>query len=508
MFPRVRLICLWLVALTTAAGAQSVRRTGPTMLNQIPDGLVYVSQQVDLTQQIGDENSVIWTLDGEAPPRLRTTNVTLGVVIDDVGHIVTRLAGVTPNNPAEGVMVTLPRGRPTPAKFIGLDVVTGLCVLKVEDAEFKAPVFTRTSVLPAQVGVRLFGFNPKQGQNRTPGFNMLKPRINEFIGRITKARTDFRYSVSNQIYYLLTPQLTPVQDGSLVIESNGPIFGLAVYDTTGEGHHLVYPISRVLTIAQTVISAKGSIVHGWLGATGLDPAMTINQTSKTSNPADRGVRVTNVWPDSPAWAAGVKQQDILLSVSGHPVDSVAKLTTTIKQLPPDSEVTLKVKRGNEYKILQAKLTPAPAVGTGPQINALMRELRDMETKLGALTVNDPEHMALEPKINTIKIFLANVIGPAHPEVRLLVFYGFEAQPLTPQLAQYFTAPGGLLVSTVAEKNKAARAGLLTGDIILKIGGQDVTDLTSVLQALDNQPTDTVEILVSRQREQIKLTFPR
>jgi len=506
MFPRVRLICLWLVALTTAAGAQSVRRNSPTMLNQIPDGLVYVSQQVDLTPQIGDENSIIWTLDGEAPPRLRTTNVTLGIVIDDAGHIVARLAGVTPNNPAEDVKVTLPRGRPMPAKFLGLDVVTGLCVLEVDDPEFKAPAFTRSSVLPAQLGIRLFGFNPRQGQSRTAGFTgLLKPRINEFAGRITKARTDFRYSLSNQIYYLLAPQLTPVQDGSLVLESNGPVFGLAIYDTTGEGRHLVYPISRVRAIAQTVISTKSSIVHGWLGATGKDPAMIINQPS---NPADRGVIVTNVWPDSPAWAAGVKEKDILLSISGHPVDSVAKLTTTIKQLPPDSEVSLKVKRGNEYKILQAKLTPAPAVGTGPQINALMRQLEDMEGKLRSLTVNDPEHMALEPKINTIKIFLSTVTGPAHPEVRLMVFYGFEAQPLTAQLAKHFAVSGGLLVSTVAAQNKAARAGLLSGDIILKIGGQDVTDLTSVLQALDSQPTETVEIVVSRQREQIKLTFPR
>src|SRR5205823_2663876 len=134
-----------------------------------------------------------------------------------------------------------------------------------------------------------------------------------------------------------------------------------------------------------VISAKSSIVHGWLGATGMDPAMTINQSNQSSNPADRGVRVTNVVPDSPAWAAGVKQQDILLSISGHPVDSVAKLSSTLKQLPPDSEVTLKVKRGSEYKILQAKLTPAPAVGTGPQINALMRQLEEMEGKLRTLT---------------------------------------------------------------------------------------------------------------------------
>src|ERR1051326_4021350 len=108
----------------------------------------------------------------------------------------------------------------------------------------------------------------------------------------------------------------------------------------------------------------------------------------------------------------------------------------------------------------------------------------------------------------MKAIINALMTPAHPEVRLLRFYGFEAQPLTAQLAQYFAAPGGMLVSSVTAQNKAERAGMLAGDVILKIGGQDVTDLTSVIQALDNQPTDTVEILVLRQREQIKLTFPR
>jgi S1-C subfamily serine protease len=493
------------VTLATVAAAQTSRRATPNLLNQIPDGLVYVSQPIDLSQQIGAADSVIWTLDGEAPPRMQTTNVTLGVVIDNAGYIVARLAGVTPNNPPQDVKVTLPRGRPTPAKFIGLDVVTGLCVLKVDDPAFKAPVFTRASVLPSQLSIRLLGFHPKQGQSRVRGFAILKPRINEFTGRLTKARSDFRYSASNPIYYLLAPQLTPVQDGSLVAESDGPIFGLAVYDTTGEGRNLVYPITRVRMIAQTVISANGSIVHGWLGATGIDPPITINRPTVA---ADRGVRVTGVVPDSPAWAAGIKLQDVLLSINGRPVDSVAKLTTTLKQLPADSEITLKAKRGNEYKILQAKLTPAPAVGTGPQINVLIRQLDEMEKKLETLAATDPEHNEVKHKVVALKDIIEGTMGLAHPEARLRALYGFEVQPLTAQLAKYFAVPSGVLVLNVAEGNKAARAGMFAGDVILKIGEHQVTDLTSVMRALDESTTDTVEITVSRQRAEVKLTFPR
>ena len=507
MFPRVRLICLWVVALATAAAAQGVRR-GPAMLSQIPEGVVYVSQRVDLTRQIEAEDSAIWTLDGEAPPRMQITNVTIGIVIDDAGHIVTRLSGVTPAHPPDNLMVMLPRGNPTPAKFIGLDAVSGLCVLQIEDKNFKAPAFSRSSVLPPQLIIKLFGFNPKQGQNRMPGFTMLKPRINEYPGRITKARNDFRYSVSNQIYYLLSPQLTPVQDGSLVFESNGSIFGLAVYDPTGEGQNIVYPINRVRTIAQTVIATNGSIVHGWLGAMGKDAPMVMRPSATNRMTREGGVQVTNVVPDSPAWVAGVKQQDLLLSINGRHVDTVAKLSVMLKQLPADSEISLEVKRGNEHKILPAKLTPAPAIETSEQVKALTHQLAEWEHRLNTLTVNDPEHMALEPKVNTLRAIITNFVSPAQPEVRLLIFYGFEIQPLTTQLAQYFAVPSGVLVSTVAEGGKAARAGLQAGDIVIKIGERGVGDVVSVSQALDEPMTETVEITISRQHALLKLTFPR
>jgi serine protease Do len=502
MFPRVRAICFLIVALATVAAGQSPQRATLSPL-QIPEGLVYVSHRIDLAQQIGAADYIM-TLDGEAPPRMLTTNVTLGVVIDGNGHILTRLAGITPDNPPQGVTVTLPRGRPTQGQFIGLDVVTGLCVLKVEDPAFKAPTLSPPAALRPQRNIRLFGFNPRQDQSPASRVTLFRPRIHEFPGRIAQARNDFRYSASNPIYYLLAPNLTPVQDGSLVVDGDGSIFGLAVYDISGEGHHLVYPITRAQTIAQTVINANGSIAHGWLGATGIDAPIAI-QTPVAQ--ADRGVRVVGVFPDSPAWAAGIKQSDLLLSVSGRPVDSVAKLTSTLKQLPADSEVTLKVKRGNEYKFLQARLTPAPALGTGQQLNALVRQLEEMERTLKSLPLTDPQRSELAPKVTTIKSILAGVIGPAPSDVRLRVLYGLEVQPLTAQLAKHFAVPGGLLVSVVVEGNKAARAGLRAGDVIIQLGEQPVTDLDSLLQALTDSGDTALVILISRQREQLQLTFP-
>src|SRR5262249_14550849 len=54
-------------------------------------GWVWVSRTIDLAQQLGEDN--LMTLDGEPLLEKRKPSVTLGLVIDDEGHVVTRLVG-------------------------------------------------------------------------------------------------------------------------------------------------------------------------------------------------------------------------------------------------------------------------------------------------------------------------------------------------------------------------------------------------------------------------------
>jgi S1-C subfamily serine protease len=62
----------------------------------------------------------------------------------------------------------------------------------------------------------------------------------------------------------------------------------------------------------------------------------------------------------------------------------------------------------------------------------------------------------------------------------------------------------VLVSHVAENNKAARAGLRAGDVIIEAGGNPVNNLANLIAALDGAAP--VEITVSRRREKLKIVF--
>lgn len=482
------------------------QRNNPNPSVKPPVALVYVMQTIDLSQQLGGEENLM-TLDGEPLPPMLARNITLGLVVDDAGHIVTRLTGISPSSPPLSILVTPQVGRPTKAKFLGLDAATGLSVLEVDPEGFTALSAISRETLTTARTLRLFGFNAALVQTQSPSMGFARPRIHSFPGRVARAQSDFRYHADRPVYRLVTPKLTPIQDGTLVADDDGAIFGIALHDTTVDGQNLIYSVTRVREISEAVVRSQGSLAHGWLGATGVTAFAPITKSPKQA-PVDLGVRVTGIFPDSPAERAGVKTHDILLAINDRSIASVEQLSSSLKQLSPHSEVSLRVKRDNEYRTLRAKLAPAPANDSGQQLNALATTLRGLEDKLRSLDPADPQRGEIGPKVTTMRSIMDSILGPAPSEVKLRVRYGIEVEPLTTQLMQYFSVSGGLLITAVNETNRAARAGLRVGDIILAVGDNKVSDLSTLLKALDESSDQSMVLAVSRQREQLQLTLVR
>ncbi len=526
---RILVVSCWILALLATASAQTARRKAqtsrtqktepaqttvgpdtkastPVLRQNQPVGWVWVTQTIDLAQQFGNEEN-IFTLDGEPPPSLLQKRISLGLVINDQGHVITRLIDVTPSNPPTELMVRTSGGRPTKARFIGMDTVTGFCVVKVEGEALRQASFTNQAVSPPRSNVKLYGFHPNQETNPERVNMSITPRLNLFNGQIAIANDDFRFTTKNPIYRLTTPKLTAVQDCSLIFKDES-VFGIALYDTGQEGKHIVYPISRVQAIAESVIKSNQSIAYGWLGADGRNFAPPIQTPTSNRKPGEPGIVITAIAPDGPADLAGIQPKDILLNINERRVETFEQLASAIRQIPADSEVTLRVKRGSEYKMLKAKLVPVPATDPEQRLFAFVRRLEAMKAELKSIPASDPKRQNLEARVNMMTSFVQAVTLPAPPSIRLRVLYGFEVEPLTGQLMNYFAVTNGLLVSNVADKNKAARSGLQAGDVIIKVGEQQITNLLSLVNALDNSKAETIEITVNRRRESVKLSLPR
>jgi S1-C subfamily serine protease len=502
MSPKFFITGCWIFLLTAMALAQ-VQPARPVPVQQAPRGVVYVSQQIDLLPQIAPGQDV-FTPEGAPLPVLKSRNVTLGVVIDDEGHIVARLSEVTPTNPPQSVSVTTPSGKGMPAKFIGMDSVTGLCVLSVNPGLMRMPSLAESANISQAQPLTLYGFNPKQKQGGQ--IVMLRPRINPYACAIAKATDDFRYSTGTPLYYLKTPQLTPVQDGSVLFDSSESIFGVAFYDLSGEEKHLVYPISRIRNIAQAIIKSRGSIGHGWLGATGKDatptvrtPQMENGEVPENVGPisATRGVMVMEVYPEGPADEAGIRKFDVLMSIGKYEITGANQLRRALQQLPADSEIALKIRRGNEFKIVLAKLALAPE----DPVQDIVTRLEQMQSTIGRLPENDPQRETLIARRDTMSSIYLSIMNAARPEIRLRVLYGLEADALTPQLAEHFATPGRVLVTEVKPNS---RFSLQAGDVIVKVGETEIPNIEALVRSLDDNASADAEITITREKKLLTL----
>ncbi|NOT59634.1 MAG: PDZ domain-containing protein [Acidobacteria bacterium] len=378
--------------------------------------------------------------------------------------------------------------------------------MKVEGATLAPVADTLLKLLPEEWRGKMWGFHPQQGQGRSGSLSLTRPRIQPVTALAVKATDDFRYSAANP-FYRLTPQLTLVQDGSVITNAEGKVFGVAVYDIANEVS-LVYPLKRIQGIVAKIKESKESLAYGWLGATSRDLPTTIPTRMSTPKPApDRGVWIDGVFPDSPAETAGIKVKDLLLSINDRPIETRAQMSSVLRQLPPDSEITIRLKRESEFKVVKAKLAPLGA-DSQQSISKLLQRLEAWKSQLKTLPNTDPEHGKLEAKVVTMDAMMKSIIAsPAPPEVKLKVLYGLEFQPMTESLRQHFGAPHGVLVATVNEGSSAARAGLKAGDIITQIGENKVTDQAGLLQSLD-AAANSIQLTVLRRRAAVTLAFNR
>jgi hypothetical protein len=101
--------------------------------------------------------------------------------------------------------------------------------------------------------------------------------------------------------------------------------------------------------------------------------------------------------------------------------------------------------------------------------------------------------------------------------------GAELTDLNPSLARYFEVEAGVLVTAVTEGSPGDEAGLLAGDVIVEVGGEAVTTVQEVRQAMNRTRVRVLErgpgnfdlprpepivLRVIREGEALSLEMPR
>jgi serine protease Do len=208
---------------------------------------------------------------------------------------------------------------------------------------------------------------------------------------------------------------------------------------------------------------------------------------------ERGVEVTMVDQDAPAGKAGLKEQDVILTLNGTEVQSVEQLRRMIRETPPGRVVTLGISRSGQPITIKVELADRKknySYNFGPD---------GKQFKFNMPT------MPAMPVIPDMDLPVSIVV--VHSSARS----GLMVENLTPQLGDFFGAKNGqgVLVRSVEKGSCADKAGFRAGDVIVKINGEPIHDSGDFSHALRSRKDNTANISVIRDKKEqtITITLP-
>lgn len=171
-----------------------------------------------------------------------------------------------------------------------------------------------------------------------------------------------------------------------------------------------------------------------------------------------GVRISRVFPGSPAQAGGLQSGDIISEVGGQAVFSVSRLRWLVAKSAPQDTLTIKYHRDGRAASTDIHLGSAPPEQPPA---AVWRTERSWSS---------PGYL------------------------------GVALQPLTPGLREAFSVPAGagVLIAEVYADTPASKSGLGAGDVIVRMDRRTIREIADVQRVLDYfEPGEGLAIEVIR-----------
>lgn len=210
--------------------------------------------------------------------------------------------------------------------------------------------------------------------------------------------------------------------------------------------------------------------------------VTAEKVAKYKLNSERGVIIRSVEKGSPAEAANLRVDDVILEFAGTQVWSRMQLSRLVEETPPGRKVELTVLRDGTRLNLTAQVKERDGEMDG-RAEIIPRDLFGPNGRFF-------EYRAPEP--------LNRPDRSANTKPRL----GVTLQPLTDQLAEYFGVEGkkGVLVSSVAV-NSLSSGKLFSGDIIVSADGKKIEIPDDLIQLVQNAE-GSISMKVVRNKKEI------
>ncbi|HEY7375835.1 MAG TPA: trypsin-like peptidase domain-containing protein [Polyangia bacterium] len=312
---------------------------------------------------------------GPAPRATREKQEALGsgFIVDKAGIVLTNnhvVAG------ADEVIVRLPDNRRFAARVLGSDPPTDVAVVRID----KPPADLQTVNLGDSDKVRVGDYvlaigNPLGlGQTVTMGIVSAKNRvIGEKLGDIDPRYEDFIQTDA---------AINQGNSGGPLFNFRGEVIGInAAIINPGIAMNVGFaiPINIARRIAEQ-IRKSGRVARGFLGVTGED--FTPERAAEMRVPFAPGALINAVGHGSPAAAAGLRPNDVVIECAGKPIESYRGLVASIALLRPGEKAKLVLTRQGQR--VDAVVTLGAAGGGAAGGDAVLGvELRPLDGRESA-----------------------------------------------------------------------------------------------------------------------------
>ncbi|HKZ79793.1 MAG TPA: PDZ domain-containing protein [Pyrinomonadaceae bacterium] len=387
-------------------------------------------------------------------------------------------------------------GKRLVARYIGIDGVTGLSVLKLTGKSFAQ---MRVDAQEGKIGVgqrvRLFGPEPAAGSENTSG--VIFARMGETEGKISNISRAPSGGIAR--VKVRSGKISPSIIGGIALNDLGETLGIV--DAVQGQEATILPAALIRGAARRVLDRQASVPRPWLGirgeAIGAVPLQQILLNGWKQERAlsllehQRGILLTSVAPGSPASGAALQPGDVILRVNNEEIRNADEFSWLLEDTGPGELVRFTIARPGKStpEAIEVQLTESPDpffVFRNPEALAarLRKAPRPTPTPRAAWSTTE---------------------SSPHSLAGALMASGLETIALKRNAAVRFGAAGGLLVVFVQPSTPASKAGLRPGDLIEAIDGRQVLS-TSDPVSFSATPGASYSFAVVRNRQKLSLTL--
>ncbi|GMV97892.1 MAG: hypothetical protein AMXMBFR83_22450, partial [Phycisphaerae bacterium] len=280
-----------------------------------------------------------------------------GVIIDaEKGFILTNnhVVGDAEEKTDVGLRVNLADGRRgIPAKLVGRDPKTDIALIQINADRLEAAVLGDSSKMDVGDWVLAIGAPFGFAQTVTQG-------IISATGRSVGDTIDY------QDWLQTDAAINPGNSGGPLVNMRGEVIGINVAIATSglvsgyQGVGFAIPIEGIKDFLPDLMAGREP-VRGYLGVQiqGLESQPGIEETFGLK-PGMSGVLVEDVMPRTPAAKAGLRRDDVILSVNGQKVATAGSLRSLVARTKPGKIIELKVWRDNKEITIPVTVEKQPA----------------------------------------------------------------------------------------------------------------------------------------------------